>query len=578
MNTEHQPMYDWKDLPWRTIERNVFKLQKRIYQASQRGDQSMVRKLQRLLMTSWSAKCLAVRRVTQDNQGKKTAGVDGVKALSPRQRLALVNILRVDLPVKPVRRGWIPKPNNPAEQRPLGIPIWAAHYPSFQAMFGIPCVLLRVDRELRSILIVLLYHTFTSITSASVLPLPPDWLAQCCDDLRSKCNPAWSQRRGTNTLQDASLAPVRDGRDIDIEQVCCGSSRVAPIPPLPSWCGFRTLWTSCRDVIGVANPLDLADRKRASHPCSLSFLIEEGCNVCIGVQRRQLPHALDHLCAGLAFFPRHFVAWDGQPREGLCLPPNSHIDDVASLGERHILDQPAQQLLALSKGGGGSMPDGWQVVRKMADLLALRGREREGRLFGSQSIFPFQFFACGQFLIPFAFQTAGHQTIVWVDSLVPSPCQVRLILGPLDLTVPLLIDLLGAGFQRIERGESHLQVGRLDRLQKALNYSLINPISSQCLAGFGGKLPVGLVTFVHQQRAIPLIADAHPSATGATQNNPLQERWPLSNGPTMVFRAPGAVIIELSLVAQELVPGNVARMLIQQHNRPLLLFHPARSP
>ena len=107
---------------------------------------------------------------------------------------------------------------------------------------------------------------------------------------------------------------------------------------------------------------------------------------------------------------------------------------------------------------------------------------------------------------------------------------------------------------------------------------MINPISSQRLAGFAGKLPVGLVTFVHQQRAIALVADTHPSATGATQNNPLQERWPLSNGPTMVFRTPGPVIIELSLVAQELVPGHVARMLIQQDNRPLLLFDPARSP
>src|SRR2546421_8335340 len=102
MNTEHQPMYEWKDLPWRTIERNVFKLQKRIYQASQRGDQSMVRKLQRLLMTSWSAKCLAVRRVTQDNQGKKTAGGVRVKALSARQRPALVKNPPAALPVKPV--------------------------------------------------------------------------------------------------------------------------------------------------------------------------------------------------------------------------------------------------------------------------------------------------------------------------------------------------------------------------------------------------------------------------------------------------------------------------------------------
>ena len=273
-NPSAQPNVAWERLPWKRLEVAVYRMQKRIFQASQRGDIKTVHKMQKLLMKSKAARLLAVRRVTQDNQGKKTAGVDGVKSVPPAERLTMVEAIHPrhtnQRKPKPLRRVWIPKPGK-EEKRPLGIPIWAAHYPSFQAMFGIPCVLLLVDRELRSTLIVLLYHTFTSITSASLLPLPPDWLAQCCDDLRSKCNPAWSQRRGTNTLQDASLAPVRDGRDIDIEQVCCGSSRVAPIPPLPSWCGFRTLWTSCWDVIGVANPLDLADRKRASHPCSLSF-------------------------------------------------------------------------------------------------------------------------------------------------------------------------------------------------------------------------------------------------------------------------------------------------------------------
>ena len=36
MNTAQTPMYEWKDLPWRKIERAVFKLQKRIYQVSYR--------------------------------------------------------------------------------------------------------------------------------------------------------------------------------------------------------------------------------------------------------------------------------------------------------------------------------------------------------------------------------------------------------------------------------------------------------------------------------------------------------------------------------------------------------------
>lgn len=119
MNTE--TMYEWNQLPWQKLEREVFKLQKRIYQASSRGDVKLVRRLQKLLMKSWAAKCLAVRRVTQDNKGKKTAGVDGVKSLTPKQRLTLINNIKLGSKVKPTRRVWIPKPGT-EEKRPLGIP------------------------------------------------------------------------------------------------------------------------------------------------------------------------------------------------------------------------------------------------------------------------------------------------------------------------------------------------------------------------------------------------------------------------------------------------------------------------
>jgi RNA-directed DNA polymerase len=121
INQEDKAMVEWRHINWHKLEKRVYKLQKRIYRASLRGDVNAIRRLQRTLMKSWSAKCLAVRRVTQDNQGKKTAGVDGVKSLTPKQRLALVTKLRLDSKVKPTRRVWIPKPGK-QEKRPLGIP------------------------------------------------------------------------------------------------------------------------------------------------------------------------------------------------------------------------------------------------------------------------------------------------------------------------------------------------------------------------------------------------------------------------------------------------------------------------
>ncbi len=112
---------EWKNVDWRKAEFAVFKLQKRIYRASSVGDTKAVRKLQKRLTRSYHAKCLAVRKVTQDNQGKKTAGVDGVKSLSLKERLELVKTLKMTGNAKPTRRVWIPK-SGTNEKRPLGIP------------------------------------------------------------------------------------------------------------------------------------------------------------------------------------------------------------------------------------------------------------------------------------------------------------------------------------------------------------------------------------------------------------------------------------------------------------------------
>src|SRR5256885_12834593 len=116
----------WRRLPWRKFEQHVYRIQKRIYRASQRGNTRAVQKLQKLLMKSEAARLLAVRRVTQDNQGKKTAGVDGVKSVQPAGRFVMTEQIHPNQwkrhQTRPVRRVWIPKPGQDA-LRPLGLPV-----------------------------------------------------------------------------------------------------------------------------------------------------------------------------------------------------------------------------------------------------------------------------------------------------------------------------------------------------------------------------------------------------------------------------------------------------------------------
>ena len=114
---------DWRQVDWRQAEENVRRLRQRIFTASKAGDLPRVRRLQKLMLRSHSNTLMSVRRVTERNAGRLTAGVDGEVVLTPEAKTELV--LRVQdsrEPFKalPVRRVYIPKPGG--KKRPLGIP------------------------------------------------------------------------------------------------------------------------------------------------------------------------------------------------------------------------------------------------------------------------------------------------------------------------------------------------------------------------------------------------------------------------------------------------------------------------
>ena len=112
----------WPDINWAQCIRNVRRLQIRIVKATQEGRWNKVKVLQRLLTSSFSGKALAVKRVTE-NDGKKTAGVDGQVWSTPeRKSQAVHNLNRRGYKPLPLRRVYIPKSRDKMKMRPLGIP------------------------------------------------------------------------------------------------------------------------------------------------------------------------------------------------------------------------------------------------------------------------------------------------------------------------------------------------------------------------------------------------------------------------------------------------------------------------
>ena len=126
VNGPEGDVVDWDAVDWRRVEDDVRRLRHRIFTATQTGDLTKVRNLQKLMLRSRANALCGVRRVTEINAGRKTAGVDGRVVLEAWEKAELATWLQRGAPgwrPQPVKRVFIPKANG--KQRGLGIPVVA---------------------------------------------------------------------------------------------------------------------------------------------------------------------------------------------------------------------------------------------------------------------------------------------------------------------------------------------------------------------------------------------------------------------------------------------------------------------
>ncbi|MDJ0583439.1 group II intron reverse transcriptase/maturase [Crocosphaera sp.] len=119
VNGQREQLTDWNQINWKKVKKLINSLRKRIFRARKLGQWKQLRRLQKLMNKSYANLLLAIRQITQNNQGKSTPGIDQQIVNTPSDRVEFVQQWQLET-ASPTKRVYIPKANG--KQRPLGIP------------------------------------------------------------------------------------------------------------------------------------------------------------------------------------------------------------------------------------------------------------------------------------------------------------------------------------------------------------------------------------------------------------------------------------------------------------------------